>query len=149
MSIRLATEKDVSRIADLVASLAPYYLDESLKELPLWFSDSLSASAFSVRISSSEYMNFVFEEAGAIAGYISLKGKSHLYHLFVSKEYQGKGIARLLWQHAKECSQANSFFLRSSLYAVPIYKRFGFVESGPPGTKDGISFQPMELQIKC
>jgi predicted GNAT family N-acyltransferase len=44
------------------------------------------------------------------------------------------------------CTQSNRFTLRSSLYAVPIYKRFGFSESGPVGTKDGISFQPMELR---
>lgn len=149
MSIRLATENDVSKVVDLVASLAPYYLDNSIHELPSWFRNSLSASAFLTRISSPEYMNFVFEEAGSIAGYISLKDKSHLYHLFVPEEYQGRGIARLLWEHVKECSHANVFFLRSSLYAVPIYKRFGFLESGPSGTKDGISFQPMELKNEC
>lgn len=34
--------------------------------------------------------------------------------------------------------------VRSSIYAVPVYKRFGFLESGPAGSKDGVSFEPME-----
>jgi hypothetical protein len=27
--------------------------------------------------------------------------------------------------------------------AIPVYKRFGFVESAPAGEKDGVLFQPM------
>lgn len=146
MSIRVATEKDVSQIKDLVSSLAHYYLNDPGDELPSWFSETLSLSAFSSRISSTEYLNFVFDEAGVIVGYVSLKGGAHLYHLFVSEKSQGNGIARLLWHHAKERSQGNNITLRSSIYAVPVYKRFGFTESGPIGFKDGISFQPMELR---
>lgn len=149
MSIRVAAKRDVPQIADLVASLAHYYLNDPSNKLPAWFSETLSLSAFYSRISSSEYQNFVFDEAGVIAGYISLKGGTHLYHLFVLEKSQGKGVARLLWNHAKECSQSNSFSLRSSIYAVPVYRRFGFSESGPLGTKDGISFQPMELRHEC
>jgi len=149
MSIREATEQDVSQIAELVASLAYYYLNDPRDELPQWFSETLSLSAFSSRVSSPEYLNFVFDQAGVITGYISIKGQTHLYHLFVSEMSQGKGIARLLWRHAKERCQSDNFTLRSSIYAVPVYKRFGFSESGLVGIKDGISFQPMELRHEC
>ncbi|WP_299198695.1 GNAT family N-acetyltransferase [uncultured Amphritea sp.] len=145
MSIRIAVESDVLQIADLVASLSHFYLDEPGQELPFWFRESITEAAFAARVSSPEYLNFVFEEAGVLIGYISIKGGNHLYHLFVAEAFQGRGISRLLWLHAKERSQSKSFSLRSSLYAVPVYKRFGFVESGPVGSKDGISFQPMEL----
>lgn len=145
MSIRIAVESDVHQIADLVASLSHFYLDEPGKELPVWFRESITEVAFAARVPSLEYLNFVYEEVGVLLGYISIKGGSHLYHLFVAEVFQGRGISRLLWLQAKERSQSKSFSLRSSLYAVPVYKRFGFVESGSVGTKDGISFQPMEL----
>ena len=145
MSIRVANETDLPQIAGLVASLSHFYLDDPGKELPVWFRDSITEAAFAARVSSPEYLNFVYEEAGVLMGYISIKGGSHLYHLFVAQAFQGRGVSRLLWLHAKEHSQSKHFSLRSSLYAVPVYKRFGFVESGPVGTKDGISFQPMEL----
>ncbi|SEQ60910.1 Ribosomal protein S18 acetylase RimI [Amphritea atlantica] len=144
MSIRIAVESDVHQIADLVASLSHFYLDEPGKELPVWFRESITEAAFAVRVSSPEYLNLVYEEGGVLMGYISVKGGSHLYHLFVAQAFQGRGISRLLWLKAKESSQSKRFSLRSSIYAVPVYKRFGFVESGPVGTKDGISFQPME-----
>jgi len=146
MSIRIATEQDVLPLAKLVAALAHYYLEDSSDVLPAWFSETLSVSAFSARIASAEYLNFLFEEAGVIAGYISIKGGAHLYHLFVAEEFHGRGIGRALWMHAKGRIQSNTVSLRSSIYAVPIYKKFGFYESGAVGIKDGISFQPMVFE---
>ncbi|MFY0665521.1 MAG: GNAT family N-acetyltransferase [Natronospirillum sp.] len=52
----------------------------------------------------------------------------------------------MLWAAAIQGFSASIFTVRSSLFAVPVYERFGFVASGPVGTKDGISFQPMESQ---
>jgi len=149
VSIRRAIEADVSKVAVLVKSLAHYYLNEPNGELPSWLADTLTYEAFTSRISSAEYLNFVFEEAGSIVGYIAIKKPGHLYHLFVAEECHGQGVSRLLWEHAKRHCQCNCFSLRSSIYAVPVYKRFGFSESGPVGTKDGVSFQPMELRHEC
>lgn len=145
MTIRPAIESDVPHVARLVKSLAHYYLDDSSGELPKWLNDTLTFEAFSSRISGPDNLNFVYEESGIIVGYISVKEIGHLYHLFVADGFQGNGISRLLWEHAREHCHCNSFTLRSSLHAVPVYKRFGFMESGPVGTKDGVSFQPMEL----
>ena len=145
MSIRQAIETDVVKISSLVKSLAHFYLDAPENELPVWLSQTLTESAFSERISSESYKNYVYEKDMEIIGYISLKKPNHLYHLFVSERFQGKGIARLLWEHLKKNDPSASFFLRSSVYAIPVYKRFGFFESGDLGQKDGVSFQPMEL----
>lgn len=147
MSIRQATEADVIEVSGLVKSLAHFYLDEPENELPAWLSQTLTEKAFSERLSSSGYKNFVYEQNNKIIGYISLKKPNHIYHLFVLEQFQGKGISRLLWEHVKNSGQHASFTLRSSVYAVPIYKRFGFCESGKIGTKDGVSFQPMELNF--
>jgi predicted N-acetyltransferase YhbS len=147
MSIRQATEADVIEVSTLVKSLAHFYLDEPENELPAWLSQTLTEKAFTERLSNGGYTNFVYEQNNKIIGYIALKKPNHLYHLFVLEQFQGKGISRLLWEYVKNSGQHASFTLRSSVYAVPIYKRFGFCESGQIGMKDGVSFQPMELNF--
>jgi len=146
VSIRVAVKNDVVKISNLVASLSHFYLKNPAHELPEWFEKTLTKSAFLSRVESTEYANFVYEKEGEIIGYIAMKGDSHLYHLFVSENYQGKGLSRALWQFATNSCTANVYTLRSSLYAVPVYRKFGFIESDAAGEKDGIGFQPMELR---
>jgi len=146
VSIRTAVQKDAREISSLVASLSDFYLKSPDHELPDWFSRTLTENEFLRRIVGSEYSNFVYEIDGEIIGYIAMKGDNHLFHLFVSAAHQGKGLSRKLWEFAiNECVSA-VYTLRSSLYAVPIYKKFGFIESAISGEKDGIGFQPMELR---
>lgn len=147
MTIRIAMEEDALAISHLVSSLSHYYCDASNSELPVWFSESITPAAIHKRISSQDYCNYVYVCDEAIVGYAAIKDSSHLYHLFVASEYQGRGIARRLWQHVSNESQARQFTVRSSLYAVPVYECFGFRPSGPVGGKDGIAYQAMEYKV--
>lgn len=147
MSIRAAIHADVPTISSLVTSLAHYYMDNKKGAVPSWLEGTLTQYAFLARLSDADYLNFVFEVAGSIVGYIAVKHPGHLYHLFVAEAFQGKGISRSLWEHVRNQSQYRSFSVRSSMHAVPVYKRFGFLETGPVGTRDGVSFQPMELLV--
>lgn len=146
MRIRDATRSDVKAIIRIVSSLSGYYLKDKSGTLPEWFAKTLHEHEFERRLISDEYSNFVYEVNGTIAGYISLKGLSHLFHLFVLSEYQGNGVARALWEHAKLVSGSQIYTLRSSLFAVPMYKKFGFHVSGDVQEKEGICYQPMELR---
>ena len=147
MNIRVAVKDDAIKISNLVASLAHFYLNNKEIDLPQWFNKTLTKDEFIRRIASSEYSSFVYELDGEVIGYIAMKGSSHLFHLFVAEKHQGKGLSRELWQFAISVCVSNVYTLRSSLYAVPIYKKFGFVESETAKDKDGIGFQPMELLI--
>lgn len=135
------------KISELVTSLSHFYLTKSENELPEWFAQTLTHSAFLKRLESHEYSNFIYELDGEIIGYIAMKGNSHLFHLFVSEKHQGKGLSRALWEFATSVCISNTYTLRSSIYAVPVYRKFGFIESDTAGEKDGISFQPMELRV--
>ena len=146
MKIRHAVVDDASEIKNLVSSLSHYYLaDKDSSVLPEWFSATLATSEFEQRLSSENFSNFVYSVDNVIVGYISIKDKSHLYHLFVAENHQGKGISKALWSHATSDTGISVYTVRSSLFAVPIYKRFGFNESEPAAAKDGIGFQPMTL----
>lgn len=148
MSIRAAIITDVPRISSLVRSLAHYYLDDWDGTIPLWLEDTLTPEEFLARLSDADYMNLVFEANGFVVGYVSAKRSGHLYHLFVAEAFQGQGISRRLWEQVRKQSQCKAFSVRSSIHAVPVYKRFGFFESGPVGRKDGVSFQPMEFSCE-
>lgn len=148
MKIRQVNKNDVDALINVVTSLSRFYLKDKEGLLPEWFANSLSSNEFESRIANDEYQNYVYEVSGILAGYISLKGRSHLFHLFVLPEYQGNGIARMLWEHVKLLSGSPVYTLRSSLFAVPIYKKFGFYVSGDVQEKEGICYQPMELRVE-
>jgi len=145
MGIREASKDDARNICELVTSLSHYYLDEGQGDLPEWFLSTLRVNEFERRLKSDENHNLVYEVRNRIVGYISMNENGHLYHLFVSEQYQGKGIARALWNEITRKCKSSRYTVRSSLYAVPVYKAFGFYEAGPAGVKDGMHFQPMEL----
>ncbi|MBV1910485.1 MAG: GNAT family N-acetyltransferase [Kangiellaceae bacterium] len=77
-------------------------------------------------------------------GYISIKNPDYLFHLFVAEQHQGKKIATKLWQHSKRALGASRYTVLSSFYAIPVYIKLGFTESGPSASRDGIGYQPME-----
>jgi len=69
--------------------------------------------------------------------------------LFVADEFRGLGIARQLWCVARDgCREAGTvgeFSVNSSIFAVEMYRKFGFTETGPPETKNGVTSIPMKL----
>lgn len=147
MAIRNASESDAEVISRLIASLAYYYCADTNADLPDWFANSITPQAVQQRIVDPAFDNYIYVEGDDIVGYIALQNDNHLYHLFVGEAQQGRGIARKLWQHVLQHSDSKKFTLRSSLYAVPVYERFGFRSVGPAGEKEGIGFQPMEYLV--
>tara|TARA_B100000902_G_scaffold282918_1_gene268923 strand:+ start:250 stop:855 length:606 start_codon:yes stop_codon:yes gene_type:complete len=143
MKIRKAEISDVGDVAELVRSLSHFYLEEGQEELPNWFSQTLHDSSFRDRFTSIEYRNYVAEVDGVVVGYISVRNGLHLYHLFVLPTYHNKGIARSLWQFCVDELEIQRCTVRSSLYAIPIYSKFGFKPIDDVSYKDGIGFQPM------
>lgn len=97
------------------------------------------------------YRYHVAENDDAIVGVIGMRGYSHLYHLFVSQSVQGRGIGRLLWQHARDASlaelQLRQFTVFSSAIAEEFYRQLGFRRTGDPKTKNGVVAIPMRLDL--
>ena len=143
MSITKAQNTDATAVAELVGALSHFYLQDKYAELPNWFASSITAEAFIARFINSSFNNYLYVIDGEVAGYLSIKDQHHIYHLFVAQDFQGQGIARALWEHALAQTQQTEFTVRSSLYAVPVYKRFGFRISESASSKDGLAYQPM------
>jgi ribosomal protein S18 acetylase RimI-like enzyme len=81
----------------LVASLSHFFLGDSTRRLPEWFAKMVAVNEFEARLQSPEFCSLVYEVDEQIVGYISVKQRLQIYHLFVSEQHQHKGIARALW----------------------------------------------------
>ena len=93
----------------------------------------------------------VAEADGSIVGFVGVRENKHLYHLFVGKPVQRRGIGHQLWEFAKAQCEAlgyrGAFSVNSSNNAVPIYERWGFRRDGPAKTNaSGVVYNPMKLE---
>lgn len=88
-----------------------------------------------------------------LIGVIAMKENKHICMLFVDKRYHKRGIARNLFAIEKQrClkhfGNLQQITVNSSPYAVEVYHKLGFVDTGLEQTVNGIRFTPMELKIK-
>ncbi|HEX2617134.1 MAG TPA: GNAT family N-acetyltransferase, partial [Flavobacteriales bacterium] len=75
-----------------------------------------------------------------------------ILHLFVADAWQRRGIAQAHWERAKSdllaAADEVELVVRSSIYAIPVYERFGFKVSGPRVEGAGVTYVPMQLTIR-
>ena len=99
-------------------------------------------------LDNSERMMWGCFDNGKIIGMISTKPPAHVSLLFVDKQFHRQGIARALYQkvvaYYSKIDDCSEITVNSSLYAVEIYKRLGFVATDTERQKNGIRFVPMK-----
>ena len=92
---------------------------------------------------------YVAETDNRIAGFIALRENKHVFHMFVDKAYHRRGIATALWEVARQAAldrgNPGQFTVNSSNYALPVYESLGFVRTAETQCKNGIYFNPMQL----
>jgi GNAT superfamily N-acetyltransferase len=141
--VRDMTEADVPAVARLLEVLAREYIVHTMApEAASTFLRDNNGDALR-RLVEQGYVYHVAEVAGTIQGFIGVRDKCHLYHLFVAKAGHGKGIARTLWEHARGVAGSRSFTVNASNFAVPVYEAFGFVRVAPMQCVNGLEFNPM------
>ena len=144
--IRQATESDSEAISSLVTGWAYHYLDDPTSSEAGEFLATLTPFATAERIGSANFSYYVALDDSGLCGVIAIRESFHLYHLFVRADAHGRGIARALWEHARTLSGSATFVVNSSLPAVPVYQRFGFVVKDAPQSARGLTFVPMEYR---
>ncbi len=152
LNVERATPADAPRISALIGALSkPFLLSPSGEGAELFLA-SISESAIAGYVTAYNFAYFVAEVQGQFAGVVALRDNSHLFHLFhlfIAEPFQGQGLGRALWQmveaHAIQLGNPGKFTVNSSLNAVPVYERFGFVAIDEVVQKHGVAFQPMQL----
>ncbi|SFC06617.1 Acetyltransferase (GNAT) domain-containing protein [Pseudoalteromonas denitrificans DSM 6059] len=104
------------------------------------------------RYIDTNYQYLVCEDQSKIMAVIAIRDNSHLFHLFVSDTYQGKGLAKRLWLLAANNSitQGNTgyFTVNSALNAQKIYLKLGFTPVSEVRIRKGIKDIPMEIYLE-
>jgi GNAT superfamily N-acetyltransferase len=151
MQLRSGTASDAEAIAELIASFQPELTDHPDGAGAEQYFASVSVQAERGYLESPRYAYFVAEGEGTMQGFIALRDVSHVFHLFVARQYQRAGVARRLWQEAKtqalKTAAPSHFTVNSSLWAVAVYRAFGFEPAGQVVSAHGISFMPMRLAV--
>jgi len=149
MLIRPLVPADIPAVAGLLRELAcEYIVHESPPEGAATFlaeNDEMGVRGFLAR----GHVYHVALVDGALAGFVAVRDHSHLFHLFVGKRWHRRGLARALWETARDAALGaggdGAFTVNSSNFAVPVYEAFGFVRVGPTQCVKGLYFNPMRL----
>lgn len=148
MRIRKATIADACAISHLIRPLAQTYIAQ---DFPPEGAANLLASMAPEAIERyfvAGYEYHVADQNGVIVGVVGVRDNRHLFHLFVADEYQRRGFARQLWLVARDaCRQSGNigeFTVNSSVFALAMYRKFGFLETGRPETRHGVTSVPMK-----
>ncbi|MFC5547403.1 GNAT family N-acetyltransferase [Massilia aerilata] len=96
------------------------------------------------------FVYHVAEVEGELAGFIAMRQRSHVYSLYVDRRFHRRGVARKLWETAREAAlgpgHPGAFTVNASNHALPFYASLGFVPTAP--TQDGIvRYNPMRLVL--
>ena len=149
MHIRPLHDTDIAAVAALMRALSEEFIVNE--------GSAAAASSFVRENDEAGLRGFiragivyhVAERDGAILGFIGVRNRSHLFHMFVDKQYHRQGIARALWavarQTARDAGHRGPFTVNSSNYALPVYKAMGFVQTEPMQCKNGLFYNPMQL----
>lgn len=147
LEFRPGTPGDAPRIEALIKELAPSIFGSDSQEEALVFWQSVSAQAEAGYLEDPRYSFLLALEGEKLAGFLAMRDKSHLFHLFVATTHQGLGLATYLWRQAYQSLDEKGYkgpiTVNSTLRAVGFYQKLGFHCDGPVIKAGGIAFQPM------
>lgn len=149
MLIRAIEQRDVPAVARLLNALSrEFIVHESTPEGAATFLRENDEEAIGAYIRMG-HVYHVAEVDGVIAGFIAVRERKHLFHMFVGVRWQRQGIGRKLWEAARKVAIANggngTFTVNASNFAVPMYEAMGFVRMTPMQCVKGLYFNPMML----
>lgn len=150
ITIRPATADDAEAISRLIQSVAHFFTLDPTGKGAEKFLQTLSPTAIAGYVTAPHFCYLTAwlpatrTTEAQLVGVIALRDQTHVYHLFVASEHQNQGLARQLWQHVQQhYPLADTITVNASVYAVPVYQRFGFVIQGERREQAGIAFVPM------
>jgi GNAT superfamily N-acetyltransferase len=148
MIIRSLDPADIPAAAALLRCAAlEFILHESTPEGARHFLAENDEAGLRARVAAGFVYHVAIVE-GELAGFIGMRDRSHVFHLFVEPRWQRRGIARRLWEagrdHALGVGHAGAFTVNASNHAVPFYEALGFVRSAPMQVAQ-VLYNPMRL----
>jgi GNAT superfamily N-acetyltransferase len=108
--------------------------------------------AFWEAIHAQEYLDMLeaygYYEGEELLGIMATRNEGgHVALFFVDGAHHRKGIGRSLFEAVLADGQAKTITVHSSLYAVEVYKKLGFVQTDEMQEEGGIQYVPMVYQV--
>lgn len=150
MRIRSLTPDDIPAAASLLRAAAQEFIlhDSSPDNAAAFLADQGEERMRGFL--AEGYVYHVAEVRGELAGFIAVRQRSHVYSLYVDKRFHRQGLARRLWDTAREAAlgpgHPGAFTVNSSNHAVPFYESLGFVRSAPMQAAT-VCYNPMRLAL--
>src|SRR5438874_197303 len=134
MQFRAGSPADAEAIAGLIASFQGELTDDPSGAGAEGYLASVSVQAEREYLASERYRYLLAYSGSQLAGFITIRDGSHLFHLFVERSHQRQGIARRLWERAVRelcvSSSDGGFTVNSSFSAVPVYQASALFQQG-------------------
>lgn len=147
LRIVIAQPSQAAEISRLIQGLAHYFVAAADSAAAQPFLSTFQPEAIGALLANPAYRYHAATAGDAMLGVCALRDHRHVHHLFVASDAHGQGVARSLWSHADADARAHggngAYAVNSSVYAVPVYERLGFVATGPVQTRNGVRFVPM------
>src|SRR6478736_3858852 len=102
MEFRVGSPTDAEAIAGLIASFQSELTNDPSGAGAEEYLASVSVQAERKYLASERYRYLLAYSGSQLAGFIAIRDGSHLFHLFVERSHQRRGIARRLWDQALE-----------------------------------------------
>lgn len=153
MVIEIIKNEDIDQASNLVKRMFDEFVSEDYGKNGIsYFYEMISPAAIMRRLKGNS-LAFVSKDDNVVTGYIEISDFSHIYLLFVEKEYHNRGIARKLLNYAvgfiKEKNIViNEVTVNTTLSALPFYEILGFKKIADYQLKNGILSYPMKLVLK-
>jgi len=144
MKIREARLSDAPSLSRLALSLEKFYGDDDSSGISPYFAKKITVESFENYLKNKEaYEDYVYEKNEKIIGYFSLLNGIHFLYLLVDEKHHKQGVAKALITYALENRTDKFYSVNASIYAVPFYKKLGFVAFALVQKHHGMIYQPM------
>lgn len=149
---REAELKDFDEISDLVNRVFDKYIRPGYsKEGCTVFHKFVGPKEILERYNTGEFPLWVGNVDKKIVGTIGLRNWEHICLLFVDEKFHKLGIAKRLFEIARDAAiakkQITEMTVHSSPYAIEVYKKLGFMALDEEHEQDGIRYIPMKLHL--
>lgn len=142
--VRIAIASDAERISTVILKTSTTCCFSQEAPCPDWYRESIAPEQIRKLIESTDYNWLVALQREDIVGVLAVAQNSQIKYYFVLPGVQRLGIGRKLWNEAVHISiLATEVSVRSSVFAVPVYEKLGFVKSGEASKFKGMVYQPM------
>ena len=138
ITIEVLKEDEIPEYSALMVEVMEEFNQEDINDFQYWFTSIEGIKNRREWDNSDEKLvtvQFAAKYNGRIIGALEFEDHSHIQSFFIKKEFQKKGLGRMMFNHAinffrKKGLKVTIIHVSSSKYAINFYKSLGFTGEG-------------------